>query len=138
MKKVVSIVLITLLLLSNFGIVLSAHWCNGEVFDTSLSFFEEDLNCGMSVDSCEDASTTNSSVYANNCCENSSQQFVVEDNYKESKSVSIIEEVNLLTVFYISLLNFSAADDVVKAEYQNYSPPLLSQDVQVLMQSFLI
>lgn len=138
MKNVLSILLIPLLLLSNFGIVLSAHLCNGEVVSTSLSIFAEDLNCGTTEDSCADISINNNSVNAKSCCENTIQQYVIEDNYKEPKSINITQKVSFLTYFYISLLSFSTVDDVFKAEYKNYSPPLLSQDVQVLMQSFQI
>ena len=125
------------MLLSNIGVVLSAHLCNGEVFESVISFSHEELDCGMSTSACK-VIPHQTGVHAKNCCDDSYQEFQVEDKFKGPKVRSEQIQAPLIAILYVSLTNFYSLvqDEELNGSY--YTPPLLSQDVPVLIQSFLI
>ncbi len=137
MRKIVSIILLPLFLLSNFGLVLSAHMCSGEVVESVISFAPEGLSCGMSASGNEDkAPQTN--IDSKNCCENSYRGFQIKDKFKMPKLRSEQVQAPLIAILYVSLTHFYSLEQDEELNGSYYTPPLLSQDVLVLIQSFLL
>ena len=98
MKKLLSIVFATLILLSGMHLSLAAHLCGGEVSAVKLSFTHEKASCGMCA---EQTATTNKTVENESCCKDEMSFLAVDNNYSPS-TLQINHTANqLLQVFDI-------------------------------------
>jgi hypothetical protein len=81
MKKVLSIVLATLILFSGLHASLATHICGREVAAVKLSFTGQKASCGMAQNA-DDCSKTNG--VRSNCCHNKVALYSVDHNYNPS------------------------------------------------------
>lgn len=139
MKRTFSIFLSLLILTTNVGITFAAHYCEGKVVKTSISFWEDSINCGMTDMSqpCENESQS-STVKRKSCCENTFVQLKIEDNYNTPTIAKSTVDFNFIVAFLTTHINLYSCNASTEAEYLKYSPPLLTLDIPVLIQSFLI
>ncbi|OIP82929.1 MAG: hypothetical protein AUK44_06670 [Porphyromonadaceae bacterium CG2_30_38_12] len=99
MKKIISIVFATLILLSGMHLSLATHWCGGEISQVKLSFAHENATCGMCG---EAASTPLTNVSNEGCCKDEMSFFVVDSNFSPF-SFQTNQPINqLLQVFDIT------------------------------------
>lgn len=135
MKKIFSISLAFILLLSNVGFTMGTHFCGGLPVKSELMIGHSHLDCGMGEMERQDCGD-DLQVKAKPCCENQYQTLEIEDDFKVSKASLDLSPV--FVVAYIeSFLNLAFSDST-KTQYVNYSPPLLLRDIPVLNQVFLI
>jgi len=139
MKKVFALLLALLMLTTNVGITIAAHYCGGMKVKTGFSLGKSNLSCGMtSMDqSCENHNSGDG-LHAKNCCENESLAISIEDNYD-----SVANAANHFNLFYPAPIFYTSRStyDLVlstQKEYLDYSPPFLDRDIPVLVQSFLL
>ncbi|MEO1050517.1 MAG: hypothetical protein AAFX87_07815 [Bacteroidota bacterium] len=95
----------------------------------TVSYFEKADNCGG-----DEASSMRDMP----CCEDISEEYKVEDLQKvnfdfTSANLSFIAVVTYV-LLDVDLLSVSASHD----HYLNYKPPLIAQNVPILVQSFLL
>jgi hypothetical protein len=81
MKKLISILFATLILLSGMHLSIATHWCGGEVSQVKFSFAHENATCGMCG---EDESTPLTGVSTEGCCKDVKFFFVVDSNFSPS------------------------------------------------------
>ncbi|HCQ14908.1 MAG TPA: hypothetical protein DIU20_01525 [Cryomorphaceae bacterium] len=138
MKKVFSIFLAILMLVSNIGIAANTHFCGGEAAEHTLSLGIEHLDCGMAEmeTSCSSENGFDS-LKAKPCCDNQHDLLQLDE---DATLIQFSPEINKTFIaafihsFVVQIFYFVEKESF----YLNYSPPLLKQDVQVLFQSFLI
>ena len=124
-KKIANIFLAGLLLLATSGVTLSKHYCMGRL--KSIAVFEQAKAC---FDQEEKESMP--------CCEDVSEELRVENLTKTSV------DFDCSTQLVATLITLPTFDHLFVSYIQeeftqnNYSPPLPSRDIPVLMQSFLI
>ena len=82
MKKVFTITVAILLVLSGMHITIAAHFCGGELAATRVSVTGEVASCGMIHKEIPNASSETS--FSSNCCENEISIYSVESNYAPS------------------------------------------------------
>ena len=138
-----------MLLLSSTGFSIDLHYCQGNIksfsiFGTAKSCHAktEKNHCQQSKISCHFVKSTieASDASEKNCCSNES--IVVTPDMDTQKVVS--EQLTETNISFISafVAVFYAGQTLDLAKliipHQNYIPPLLNQDIPVLIQSFLL
>lgn len=141
MKKVISIFLTILVLFSNAGLSLGAHYCGGVLMESQLGIGEHTLDCGMANMDVTIACSANASgaeeVVKGHCCENDIIDFSADD-VTISKAELVVNPIAFLVAYAIVLEPLLFQEEEHKFDTSLYDPPLLRQDVPVLFQSFLL
>ena len=110
MKKLLSISLALLMLLSGMQLTISMHYCGGELADSRVSLTGHLASCGMEgiVDNC----TASESSLDESCCNNQVSVYAVDHNYSPSFSEFNAFSQSVLQVFTLpensSFHSFSA------------------------------
>lgn len=107
MKKLLSISLGFLMLLSGLQLTISMHYCGGELVDSKVSVLGHIASCGMEgpVDEC----TKQGSHVDSGCCNNKVSVYAVDHNYSPSFSEFKAFSQSVLQMFTIpaSITNYS-------------------------------
>ena len=98
MKKLISILFATLILLSGMHLSIATHWCGGEVSQVKLSFTHENANCGMCGEEIPTASNGISNV---ECCKDEMLAYEVDSNFSPSSFQTSQTTNHILHVFDI-------------------------------------
>jgi hypothetical protein len=138
------------MLFSTIGFSMDIHYCGGEI--NNVAFFGKAKKCDMMKKSnqaefhpCHQniekkcrSNSSNNSFSKNSCCDNQSYVLQSLENGKTSNTYELASvDLTYVTVFILS--NFILFEEEINSvEYIYYSPPLISQDVNVLHQVFLI
>lgn len=133
MKKCISTILATLLLLGGTGMVLGQHLCEGVVVNIALTFGAEKLNCDgeKADDTCDD------SAQDDECCADVYYQIKTNTDVANKSFDSVLE----LPVFdkSFSLCSGIEACFINKNRHNTqYLPPDFKEDRQSLYQVFVI
>lgn len=82
MKKLFSISIAFIMLLSGLQLTISRHYCGGELADAKVSLTGHVASCGMetATDDCTQAST----ITESSCCKNQVSVYEVDHNYSPS------------------------------------------------------
>ncbi|MCE5331062.1 MAG: hypothetical protein LLF95_02855 [Bacteroidales bacterium] len=121
MKKLLSILFATMILLSGMHLSLATHICGGEIAGVRLSFTQQKTNCEMEIPG--ETTPIHNGISPAACCQDQMALYAVDKNYSPSTS-QINQPVNhVLQVFYIPEtigMQFSNTPSSVNA---NVQPP---------------
>lgn len=149
MKKTISIFLALLILTSSSNLTFAIHHCQSGLSEFALLFGGMEMDCGMME---EDVNECTSHTHSeeepqdeDDCCDDTTVQITIEDDFNSSITefkFNSKAQNNFLVAFtatfvapYLSIFSLGVNP---KHKYKYYSPPLLEQDKQVLLQTFLI
>ncbi|MFT4521300.1 MAG: hypothetical protein ACI8ZN_000229 [Bacteroidia bacterium] len=141
MKKAIAIFFTLLMLLTNVGVTFATHYCGGKAVMSSLMLGQRDLNCGMiqTPTSCEHESLKSKTTsFSKSCCENQFEQLNVEDAFDGPATLKTSINTNFFAAFIHSFITRTSASSKMDVSYPRYSPPIQTQDITLLVQSFLI
>ena len=82
MKKLLSISIALLMLLSGMQLTISRHYCGGELADSKVSIVGNLASCGM--EGISDECTQPGSHLESSCCDNKVSFYAVDHNYSPS------------------------------------------------------
>jgi hypothetical protein len=82
MKKLFSISIALLMLLSGMQLTISRHYCGGELADSKVSVIGQIASCGMET-ATNDCTQTGNHLKSN-CCNNKVSVYTVDHNYSPS------------------------------------------------------
>ncbi len=138
MKKIISISLAIILLLSNAGFAVATHYCGGQAVKSSIVLGNAWIDCGMKMEKeCANTETKGVQITKTPCCQNEYQSLDVEDDYKPTIVQSNVHvEFVVSSIIFSILLPLSVGSN--ETEYAICSPPFLERDVPALQQVFLI
>lgn len=121
MKKLLSISLTFLILLSGMHFTIATHFCGGELAASKVSFSGELASCGMEgpVDRCFTIGKHSDS----DCCKNEVSVLSVDHNFAPSFTIFKIFSPNLLQVFEIPTCIQIPSLTAVNLNYSTFSPP---------------
>jgi hypothetical protein len=131
MKKIFSILIASIILLSGMHLSVANHFCESKNVATKVSFDGEKATCGM-----EKKETTNHPLYpiiASNCCHDDLSVCSVDNQYVPSSLDLKKADFQLLTVLFIPvnslLYSFSPKTEL----HTNVFPPgnLLTNEVSL-------
>ena len=132
MKKILSIFIALIFLVTSIGMNFSIHYCGGQVEKVAIG--NDEISCGMdmSVNSCPSANQLSSS-----CCSNKHLQLKIKDNYLkpqvENSQVSFASFFTIIQSVVIVDISTQAI-----ATFNHFLPLLLKQSLSILFQVFLI
>lgn len=138
MKRLLSILLAFLILISNFGFALGTHFCGGKAVESKLMFHQEDLHCGMDrvQMTCDDHSNEGN-IIKNKCCENDFLSLHVDDVNNDYQTDVKFNPV-FAVAFTISFLQLFWNTVQSESNYSSYHAPPILRSVQTLYQVFII
>lgn len=121
MKKLFSISIALLMLLSGMQLTISRHYCGGELADSKVSIVGHIASCGM--ESATDECTQPGSHVDSSCCNNKVSVYVVDHNYSPSYTEFKAFSQTVLQVFILPESNtfhsLTSANQIVT----DVSPP---------------
>lgn len=139
MKRVASILLSLLILLSSIGYTVASHYCGGQMVKAKLMYVHNSIDCGMNgmLNSCAEQEETSGSILKKQCCENEFSRFQLENQLKTSElQAPINTEVVVMFVYtYLNLFLSNTTEGVIPSDY---TPPPNIKDIPVQNQVFLI
>jgi len=131
---IISILLALLVLFSTFSFTVSTHICGGEVTDYSLV---------GNVEPCEMPQSGHNkkeeiSLHTIPCC-----QYIVETIESSNDELTIVKEFDVqqlqfVTSFLYCYTNVFEALSEPIVPFKDYPPPLVTKDIQILYDTFLI
>ncbi|WKN44801.1 HYC_CC_PP family protein [Tunicatimonas pelagia] len=137
--RFIATVLALLILISSVGFSVNMHFCMGEL--VSVSLFGEAEPCAMAASEPSCHASDTAKISKMDCCQDSS--FSVKSEAEAATSYTV--EIPRSALTSLVLLPFLPLDFLLPTTsiltdypYLAYKPPLLSQDVPVLVQSLLI
>lgn len=138
MKKaflhIISVILAVLVLFSTFSFTIEKHLCGGEIADVSFTGNLE--RCLMPGTDQDDNHET--SLHTMPCC-----QDIVETIESSNDELTVIKELDVrqqefVQAFIYSYLNLFEGLAQNAVPFKDYEPPLVTKDIQVLHDTFLI
>jgi len=99
MKKLLSISLALLMLLSGMQLTISMHYCGGEFADSKVSLNGHIASCGMEgiVGNCTDSESS----LDESCCKNQISVYAIDQNFSPTFTEFHTFAPNILQVFHI-------------------------------------
>jgi hypothetical protein len=121
MKKLFSISIAFMMLLSGLQLTISRHYCGGELADAKVSLTGHVASCGMEGEADECAQPGDH--IKSHCCNNQVSFYTVDHNFAPSFSEFRAFEQPVLQVFILpEIQNFSALTAYNRI-YTDVSPP---------------
>jgi len=119
------------MLLSTVSFTVDKHFCGKMLVDTAV--FSKAHSCGMDM-----GDSAFSGMEEDSCCKD--QQVLVEgqDELKRSFEELDLQQQLFITSFTYSFLNLFEILPGQAVPFQDYAPPLLVTDIQLLDQVFII
>ena len=126
------------MLTSHVGFAVGTHFCGRLAVEVKLMIGHEHLDCGMAdMDKeCEGKSDEKSHLDKMPCCENEYLNIEVEDEFKPSVDQTALN-FDFVAAFVVSYLEIFSSDQE-NPRYTAYDPPLVTQDIPILHQVFII
>ncbi|MFY0652896.1 MAG: hypothetical protein JXQ96_12710 [Cyclobacteriaceae bacterium] len=130
MKKLFNILtafLALTVLMGSTGISLHKHHCMGMVRD--ISFFHAPDTCGGEMEMNDDMG----------CCHNTSEEYKADDYHQITVKYQLAPKFEYIASFNFEIESIASAGfDKTQFKFLNYKPPLIAQDLPILVQSFLL
>jgi len=121
MKKLFSISIALLMLLSGMQLTISTHYCGGELADSKVSILGQIASCGM--ESATDECTQPGNHVESSCCNNEVLAYSIDHNFSPSFTEFKAFSQTVLRVFTIPENNTLHSLTPVNHLYSDASPP---------------
>nr|WP_285903427.1 hypothetical protein [Arenibacter sp. H213] len=121
---------------STFSFTVDMHFCSNRLVD--MAIFSSAESCKDIAQNKDNTSKQCTSIQEKDCCDN--QTFVKEgdDTFKKSNTIIGVETLVFLNTFFYSHINRFEGLEEDAVSFQAYRPPLLSSDIIILNETFLI
>jgi hypothetical protein len=137
MKKIVAILLASLILISNVGFAVSNHYCGGMLASSSLTIGHVANGCGMEkAPNSEKCVQTCSTLSQRKCCENVFQDLEVENDFSKSADTQVSLDPVFAVAFAFALVADYFTNDAKTLAINAYIPPDLRGDTHIVNQVF--
>ena len=130
--KSVSVLMAFLLLLSTLSLTVEKHFCGDVLVDVAI--FLESEKCAM-----EAFEVTQETITKKPCCKDEIDIIQGQDEMvtKTSDDLNIFQQ-QLLLAYSISYINLFEGLPKAVVPHKEYSPPIITKDIQILDEVFLI
>lgn len=125
-----------IVLMATMSFTVDMHYCGETLVD--YSFVSQVKSCGMETMQMDSTSCDNDTISEKPCC--TDEQFIKQgqEELKGSFNQFTFDQQLFFTAFTYSYLNLFENIDTRETFFQEYDPPFVERDVQILHQSFLI
>lgn len=125
-----------MVLFSTLSFTVDMHYCGDMLVD--YSFFEAADGCGMEANQPEMNYDNSFMEMSMDCCTDLEIVMEGQDDLKISVDQLTFEQQIFVTAFFYSYINLFKGVDKDTNSFNEYSPPPLIRDIQILDQTFLI
>ena len=143
--RIIAVGLALLMFTSSVGFAVDIHYCQGHV--KSLSFFGNAKNCHemSAMANCPHHKMMTKAKPGcaeddKNCCDNKTLHFQ-SDQDQQIQAIDVLKDVQLKQ-FVLAFVSSFFLDNLISESdlpsFTKYRPPLISRDIPVLNQSFLL
>ncbi len=131
-QKIASLLMAFVVLFSTMSFTIDMHYCGDELVDTSI--FDDANFCGMD----SQALTSNCETVKGECCTDIHLKKDSQDKIKYTvDTVSFNQELIAVSFIYSYINLFEGLKENV-IPFQDYTPPLVIKNIQLLDETFLI
>jgi len=136
LRSISSLFLASIVFIASIGVTVNLHLCGGEV--RSVALFVKAKPCPNEIPKACHGSVHHSKN--NGCCEEESFLLKGKETNAEVKTATqITPSFKFITVILPVLYSIASIDSFIDTpKYAYYKPPLIEQDITVLVHSFLI
>lgn len=134
LHKIVSIAMVFLLLLSTISWKVEKHYCMGRLMDMAL--FVDVADCGMGMAYNENSQNLDETKQP--CCDDEVIFIDGQDDLKIVFNDLDTDQQSFLIAFKHSYLNLFHVQTEKSVPFEQYPPPILVKDIQLLDEVFLI
>ena len=103
-----------------------------------IAFFSRAESCEDIVHEKDNTSKQCTSLQEKDCCDNQTLVKQGDDTFKKSNTILENETLVFFNTFFYTYINLFERLDRNVISFQNYRPPLLSLDIIILNEAFLI
>lgn len=128
LKRLISISLTFIFLFSVFGFTLNKHFCHGELQEVSIQLLKAEETCCDKPDK-----------MPTNCCHNEEEVLQLDSDYLKTTFEAEFRTWEF-QIIHITFLKSLIPDFTIsnKFNFKGHSPPILYEDIPILIQSFLL
>ena len=112
------------------------HFCCNELVD--IAFFSKAESCKDIAQKKDNTSKQCTSIQEKDCCDNKSFVKTGNDTIKKANTKLEAETVIFLNTFFYAYVNLFEGFEENIVPFKQYRPPLLSKDIQILHETYLI
>ncbi len=142
--RFITLSLAFLLLFTSTGFSIDLHYCGGKVADVSIfgkanaCNMMEEVNDSSNHCQVEQKNQQQDSFKQSKCCYNETLAVDITDELTNADNTTLSHaQLTFITAYFISSYHLFFSEEK-ETEYFNYSPPMISKDIQVLDQVFII
>ncbi|SRX55079.1 HYC_CC_PP family protein [Aequorivita sp. CIP111184] len=134
--RILSFFLAVFILFSTSSFSVDMHFCCNELVD--MAFFGKAESCKGIVNIKDNTSKQCNSMQEKECCDNQTLLKQGDDTFKKSNTILENETLVFINTFFYTYINLFEGLDRNVISFQTYRPPLLSLDIIILNETFLI
>ncbi|HAT66566.1 MAG TPA: hypothetical protein DCS66_18560 [Flavobacteriaceae bacterium] len=135
-SKIISFFLAALILLSTSSFTVDMHFCCNKLVDMSL--IGKAKVCAEKVQKKKEPTKQCTTLQEKDCCSNQSFVKTGDDTIKKANTKLEAETIIFLNTFFYVYVNLFEGLEKNIVPFKQYRPPLLSKDIQILHETYLI
>lgn len=136
MKVILSVILASMILFLSAGFRVATHYCGDVAVTTSLTTDGVAEGCGMEKQADSGCDSESPEISKTNCCKDAVMNLEIEDDYQNSDKSTNLDIQFVEAFIYVYIQNLFEGYE--EAQFNEYSPPLVLNDILVENQVFLI
>lgn len=134
--KILSFFLAVSILFSTSSFTVDMHFCCNKLVD--IAFFSKAESCIEMAAKTGNESKQCNSIQEKDCCNNHTFLKQGDDTLKKNNTISEIETLVFLNTYLYTYIDLFKGLENKVTSFQTYRPPLLSTDIIILNETFLI
>ncbi|MCP4051488.1 MAG: hypothetical protein GY739_00240 [Mesoflavibacter sp.] len=134
--KILSLFLAAFILLSTTSFTANMHFCCDKLVD--IAFFSKAEACKDKVQKKDSPFKKCTTLQEKDCCVNQTILKEASDTFKKSNPVIEVDTLVFLNTFVYSYINLFEGLDKNTVPFEAYRPPLLSKEIHILHETYLI
>ena len=121
---------------TSMSFALDVHYCKGEI--KSLSIFGKAKSCHeqKAVHTCPFHAKMQQQQEDSNCCDN--ETMIVQADIDQVFSSIELADLQQFVVVFVQVFFLEHCFEREDITFEHYKPPLIAQDIPILVQSFLL
>tara|TARA_R110002073_G_scaffold113998_1_gene251053 strand:+ start:92 stop:514 length:423 start_codon:yes stop_codon:yes gene_type:complete len=135
-SKIISFFLAALILLSTSSFTVDMHFCCNKLVD--MSPIGKAKVCAEKVQKKKEPTKQCTTLQEKDCCSNQSFVKTGDDTIKKANTKLEAETIIFLNTFFYVYVNLFEGLEKNIVPFKQYRPPLLSKDIQILHETYLI
>ena len=135
-----SLVLALVVIITTMGVTVHKHYCKGRLVETAVFVKTKHSHCeqkmAMKMDHCQ--MHDSKPIAKDDCCSEKSEFYLIDDLCNITELSVEFKSLSLQAVVLYFVTDLFSDQENILITHKKYKPPLIAQDVHILVQSFLL